>query len=235
MPDANRVNVAAAIAIIRALRGEPQPMAELDALGSLPADSDAQILAGIGFARAWSAFVANDLAQAHVLAAEAAAAWLGPERVDAWNLAGRAALWQRDLAAATAARDAVESAEVSGRAVDARLLTLNAGLATLRGEPGARDAHRAAAEAWRQLDLPLHLALCQLDEHVLGGNGEPPDESLGILQELGAEGLIGLVSARSPAARAPRARSTPPSGRTGSPTDAGRPRRRAARPRSPAG
>ena len=235
MPDANRVNVAAAIAIIRALRGDPQPMAELDALGSLPADSDAQILAGIGFARAWSAFVANDLAGAHVLAAEAAAAWLGPERVDAWGLAGRAALWQRDLAAATAARDAVESAKVSGRAVDARLLTLNAGLATLRGEPGARDAHRAAAESWRQLDLPLHLALCQLDEHVLGGSEEPPDEALGILQELGAEGLIGLVSARSPAARARRARSTPPSARTGSPTDAGRPRRRAARPRSPAG
>jgi tetratricopeptide (TPR) repeat protein len=235
MPDANRLNVAAAIAVIRALRGDAQPMAELDALGPLPADADAQIVAGVAFARAWSAFVAGELERARDLATEAAQGWLGPERIDAWTLAGRAALWQRDVGSAAAARDAIASAKVSGRAVDARLLTLDAGLATLRGAAGEHDAHRAAGEAWRQLDLPLHLALCQLDEHVLGGGAEPPAEALGILEELGAEGLLGLVSPRPAPGRARQARSRRPSAGTAPPTDEVRPRRRAARPRSPAG
>jgi tetratricopeptide (TPR) repeat protein len=235
MPDANRVNVSAAVAIIRALRGDPEPMAELDAIGFIPDDADAQILAGVAFSRAWSSFVRAELELAHRLATEAAEAWLGPERVDAWGLAGRAALWQRDLASASAARDAMQASNVSGRAVDARLLTLNAGLATLRGDPDARGMYRAAAEAWRQLDLPLHLALCQIDEHVLGAAGESPDEAIDILERLGAEGLLALVSARSPGGRARPARSRRPSARTGPPMDAGRPAPRGARPRSPAG
>jgi class 3 adenylate cyclase/tetratricopeptide (TPR) repeat protein len=232
LPEANRVNIAASIAIIRALRGDPEPMATLDAVASVAADTDAQIVAGVTFARAWSAFVAGDLEAAQRLAAEAAASWLGPERVDAWTLAGRAALWLRDAAGASLARGAVASANVSGRAVDARLQTLDAGLSTLRGEPAARDAYRIAAESWRQLDLPLHLALCELDEHLLSGDGEPPEEALRILEELKADGLVSLLSLRRPGSRARRARSHRPSVRTAPPTDADRPARRAARPRS---
>ncbi len=189
-------------------------------------------MAGVTFARAWSAFVSGDLDAAQRLAAEAAASWLGPERVDAWTLAGRAALWLRDPAGASLARGAVASANVSGRAVDARLQTLDAGLSTLRGEPAARDAYRTAAESWRQLDLPLHLALCELDEHLLGGNGEPPEEALRILEQLKADGLVSLLSLRRPGSRARRARSHRPSVRTAPPTDADHPARRAARPRS---
>jgi class 3 adenylate cyclase/tetratricopeptide (TPR) repeat protein len=235
IPDANRLNMAAAVAIIRALRGDPEPMAKLDALGPLPADADSQIQAGVTFARAWAAFIEGGFETSHRLAEEAAHGWLGPERVDAWALAGRAALWHGDVASATSARDAIRSSNLPGRTVDARLLTADAGIAALRGELTAHDAYRAAAQAWRQLDLPLHLALCQLDEHVLTPGSEPPDDALAILENLRAEGLLRLLRPQPAAARARPARSRRPSGRTASPTDAARPKRPGSHPRSPAG
>jgi hypothetical protein len=230
--DANRTNMAVTVAIIRALRGEPTPLAELDAVEPLPPDTDPQVAAEVLFARAWAAFVEGDLAAAHRLASDAASASFAAERVHKWALAGRSALWLGDADAASAALAQIEATRVRGRAVEARTRTLTAGIAALRGDPSAAAAYASALDAWRSIDLPLHAALCQLDAHRL--MGREADEAVRILDDLRANGLLRVSRGRGPKPASPRrrARSPRPSDGTAPPTDGARPRRRATAPRS---
>ena len=233
IPVANRINLAATSAVIRALRGEADPLAPVTRLEPLPDDLDSQIVAGLDLARAWVAFVAGEVTEARGLARRAAAGSLGAERSAAHALAARASLWAGDAAAAAAEIAAVESIEIRGRAVEAEVMTLRAGLLAFE-DPGAAHArYRAAGEAWRSLELAARLALCLADEHRLLAI-TPSPELLSVLEELEGAGLRALMVSGS-AGPARSARSRPPSADTAARSDGGRPRRRGRDRRSPAG
>lgn len=211
MPDANRINLAATVATIRALRGDPEPMAAIEAMEPFPAETDVQVVASVHHARAWAAFVGGNHETARQLAERAAAGSFGAERMEQRSLAIRSSLWLGDRDAAMAAFESLTAAPISGRASEAEIMTLSAGIAALDGEGDARARYRAASQAWRQLDLPLHLALCELDAYRLLPENEPSDEALGIIERLGADGLRRLIGR---GAARPRARSRPPTADT---------------------
>jgi hypothetical protein len=50
-----------------------------------------------------------------------------------------------------------------------------------------------AAAQWRALDLPFHLALCQLERHRFTDDGAARDEAVLILESLGGEGVLRAV------------------------------------------
>ena len=215
--EAHRIDLGVSTAIIRTLRGAPPPASEMDAMASSAAATDPQLLAGVEHARAWASFVAGDFAEARRLAAAAAAASFGAERVHQWTLATRACLW---MGARDAAADALRSLTelgTHGRATEAAVATLAAGLAALDGREEARALYRRAGEAWQDLDLPFHRALALLDAHRLLDDGHDPAEASSILMAMGADGLLAAAGA-GPAvtpgsALPPPARSRQPSGR----------------------
>ena len=191
--DAHRIDLAASSAVISALRGDASATAGLDRLHMLGADTDAQLLASVDHARAWSAFVGGDFPGAHRLAERAAGRSLGIEQHHHRALSARSALWAGDAEAGTDAVAALRALPVAGRAVAAATLTLEAGLLALGGDPDARDRYRQAAEQWRALELPPHLVLCLVDQHRLMPGADEPVEALGLIERLGAEGLLRLV------------------------------------------
>jgi class 3 adenylate cyclase/tetratricopeptide (TPR) repeat protein len=237
VPEANRINLAATIGIIHVLRGEPNPLAAIDAIEPLPTDLDAQIVAGIEMARAWAAFTAGDPPAARVLAQRAASRSLGITRGHAHALAARASLWSGDRASAESEVAALESLHIAGRAADAQLLTLRAGLLSGQDHSSAQACYRRAEEAWRSLDLPAHMALTLIDEHRLLGVPSSP-EMLAVLDQLGAAGLRRLVrdgAVNPPRAAPPPARSRRPKAGTARHSGAGHRPPPATGRRSPAG
>ena len=231
IPPANRINLAVTTSIIRALQGDPRPLASIEALEPFPDQIDSQVLHGVEHARAWAAFVAGDVGVAQSHARAAAAGSLGAERKRQLALAARCSLWLGDRAGASAVAEEL-AASSSGRATEATLLGLAAGLAGLDGAPDARARYRAAADAWRQLDLPLHLALCHLDAHRVLGEQEPASEAIGLLEILGADGLLRLIGRAGPP---PPARSRPPRAGTARRKDAARRTPRETDHRAPSG
>ena len=234
--DAYRIDLATSVAVIHALQGDTRAAALLDALEPLPADTDGQVVAGVQHARAWCAFVTGAFGEAHRLADAAIAGSFGAERAQQRALAARASLWQADREAAVADLAELEALGVAGRATSAMVTTLRAGIAALDSDPGARASYRQAAEAWRELDLPLQLALCLLDEHRLrAGKDVDAAERDGVLRTLGAEGLARLAGGEA-ASLSPRlaparpARSPRPTASTASRLDGVRRRRRATDP-----
>ncbi|MBA2266077.1 MAG: AAA family ATPase [Chloroflexi bacterium] len=236
LPDEFRMDLGASVAIIRSLQGHPQPMAAVDAM-PMPSSTDPQVLAGLLHARAWASFVAGAFDEARRFAMQAAESSLGAERANQWTLATRSSLWLRDPEAAAAGLHELRGLGLSGRAVHAASMTMEAGVVALSGREEARRRYRRAAEAWRELDLPFHLALTLLDAQRLLGDAGDGGEALAILAALGADGLAAVaISAVSPAAGPPRpARSRPPSARTAHRTGGGRRRPRATDRRVPPG
>jgi tetratricopeptide (TPR) repeat protein len=226
--DAHRIDLAVSTGIILALQGAPTPTSKVDALAATAAATDAQLRAGIDHTRAWAAFVAGDFADAHRLAASGAAASFGAERIHQWTLATRASLWMGARDAAADTLESLSALHVAGRATEAAVETLSAGVAALDGDPDAALRYRRAAEAWRGLELPVQLALCELDAYRLLPDAGLPHEAIAILEDHGASGLVHLVEAREraaispPAARPPRARSRPPNAGTAPPRDEAR-------------
>ena len=237
-----RIDLASISAVIRALRGHPEPMAVTDGLDVDLSGIDPQVLAAVTQSRAWVAFVSGAFGDARTMATSAAAQSFGAERARQWQFAARASLWLEDRQGARAALLAIDEVGVTGRATDAARATIEAGLAALDGDPMAQARYRAAAQSWRELALPLQLVLCLLDAQRLGG-GVPSDpaESDELLRVLRADGLARLAGVARDEAVSPRptpappARSRRPTGRTASRSDAARRRRRATDPPAPPG
>ncbi|MEO8511010.1 MAG: AAA family ATPase [Chloroflexota bacterium] len=188
IPTAYRIDLASSISIIRILRGAPQPLAALEALEPIDPATDPQDLASIDFARAWAAFIGGDMETAASLAATAASRSLGAEQHRELVLAARARLWARDPAGLTAALEAIEQLSIGGRAVDAARTTLMAGLAALGGDAAASIMYEAASARWRELELPLDLALARAEQRAFAG-GSADAEADELLERLGAAGL----------------------------------------------
>jgi class 3 adenylate cyclase/tetratricopeptide (TPR) repeat protein len=243
-----QIDLASISAVINALRGRPDPLAVTDGRDrDLDLDLDLstidpQVRAGVTYSRAWVAFVNGSFDEAATLATQAVADSLGAERARQAQLAVRANLWAGDREGAGDGIRTLDEAGVTGRATDAARATLEAGIAALDGDPTAHGRYRAAAQAWRELALPLPLALCLLDAERLGG-GAPADpaECDRLLRSLGADGLARLAGGAGIEAVSPRpaprppARSTRPTASTASRSDGGHRRRRASDPPAPRG
>ncbi len=239
IPDTFRIVLAANAATIRTLRGETGALTSLDALEPLPPDTDRQVIAGVRQARAWAAFVSGRADEARRLALEATAGYVGNDPPYQRALATRAAMWAGERDAVADGVAGLVAGPQWGRATEATLLTMRAGLSAMNGEGDAHVEYRRARAAWDALDLPLQLALCMLDEIRLSADTTSADELGQLISALGAGGLLPLLGAagrpvRSRSAPPPRAQSPRPSGGTDRPKDAAhRPPRASDRPAPP--
>ena len=225
IPETFRIVLAANAATIRALRGAADAMEALDALEPLPPDTDRQVVAAVRQARAWAALVAGDFESSRRLAQEATDGYVGNDPAYQRALATRAALWAGDRSSATASITSLAAPGRWGRATEATLVTMDAGMAALTGKD-AHSRYRGARSAWEALGLPLQLGLCMLDEHRLVP-GVGTDELIVLLTSLGADGLLPFANVEGAAVSSgsapPRpARSRPPSGGTARRTGGGR-------------
>ena len=238
IPDTFRIVLAANAATMNALRGAPDALEPLDALDPLPPDTDRQVVAGVRQARAWAAFLAGEFDEARRLADEAIEGYVGNDPAYQRALATRAALWSGDRSSAAAGIARLGGPGQWGRATEATMATMEAGLIALDGGE-AHGRYREARSAWEALDLPLQLALCLMDEHRLARDATSTTELMVPLNALGADGLMTLAGADGSALRSrsgppPPARSRQPSGRTARPTGGGRrPPRASGRPAPP--
>jgi class 3 adenylate cyclase len=192
--DAYRLDLAASASIIRALRGLERPLEPLEALEPVDAETDPQDLAAADHARGWAAFLSGDPTSAAAHAQQGAERALGAERLRGLDLVARAHLWTGDLSALRDTVSAIDAMGVKGRWADAVAATLSAGISALEGEAGAAAGYATAAAAWRELDLPLHLALCLLEWHrFVGAEAATLAEARSVCDRLGARGLDRLV------------------------------------------
>ena len=192
--DAYRVVFDATAATIHALRGDDAPLAALEGDAAPPPDTDEQVRAAVSQAAAWASIVSGDLEATRGHAEAAIAGYVGNDPACQRAMATRASLWLGDHAAARAALERLDAGLRPGRAAEAVSLTLHAGLAALQEEAGAIAAYDRAEADWRELELPLQRALCLLDRQWLvpdAGAGE----LIGLLEELGADGLRRLIGA----------------------------------------
>jgi class 3 adenylate cyclase/tetratricopeptide (TPR) repeat protein len=185
---AHHIQSAATEATIRGLRGEPGASRPLRALLPLDPATDPQMAAAFDLARAWIRFAEGRHSGARRAATGAAGVLLGAERHVAFVLAARAALWKRDERAVRHGLAGLTAMRERGRVVTASTLTLRAGAGALAGSPDAPALYDEAESAWRQLRLPLHLALCLAERGSLLGGGHGEAEA--ILTGLGASTLL---------------------------------------------
>jgi class 3 adenylate cyclase/tetratricopeptide (TPR) repeat protein len=121
---------------------------------------------------------------------------LSTSLVESAALTARAALWAGDLDRLERAIDEVKAYGAHGRWLAVMVATLSAGLEARNGDLArAADGYLAAAAAWRVLDAPFQLALCQVEAARLlaegsGEAGHAADEARTILAGLGASALI---------------------------------------------
>ena len=189
---AHRIALVTSEATLLALQGKVDVAASLIAsLQPIDPAIDAQALASVDFARGWIAFIEAAFADAQARARAAAEVFQGADRAAALLLATRAALWQRNLASVLSGRGEIEQQANRGRMTDAGLLTMDAGAAAIGGDETAAALYDNAIARWRELDLPLQLALCLVErDRLLGGGGQ---EAESILRRLGAEGILALA------------------------------------------
>ena len=190
---AHRIQFAATEATLRALRGEQEPGAILEALKPIDPRTDPQILGAIDLAAAWIAFLDHRFEDAGELGEISAARSLGAEQHAAFALAARARLRVGDPDRASTQLAAIRALHTRGRAVDAVRDTIQAGISALTGRPDEADAaYRAAAEQLRALDLPLQLGLCLLDHETFlpSGEGSGSGAAVGIFEGLQARALL---------------------------------------------
>jgi hypothetical protein len=205
---AHRVAFAANEAALRALRGDGEAERVLRDVEPLDIDTDRQVVAGMDMARAWMAFCASRFDDARRLALAAAEASLGADRHAALVLAGHGAIWQRDAKGVAGVLRELRDAPRSGRAIRAALATLEAGHAALAGRDEAAEQYDRAVAAWRDVRLPLHLALCLVEQDRCltsdGHGGRATAEAMSILHGLGAAGLAVAVTPPTGASAGPR-------------------------------
>ena len=197
LPSTYQLDFAAMRATINALRGEADPLADMERLGAPEPDLDPHALGWTESARAVASVVAGDLERGLVLAQSAAGRTVGLERAEALTLVGRIATWTGAADAAAEALAELQAEAVWGRAVAARATTLRAAVAAISDPAAVAPADALwdeALAAWRELDLPLREALTLLDRWMVRGDPRDRDAGTQILEGLGARGLIAALA-----------------------------------------
>ena len=154
-------------AVLTALRGgdASDDLAEAERL--VTKVQDTQYTSYCHWGRAWAAFAAGRLDEAREEAGSAAQ--VTPFFVPiSLPLAGRAALWAGDAAAAGAVVTRIEASVGRGQAIALDFATLRAGVAALEGRrTDAIAGYREALRGWRQLGLAFDEAMAALDIAIL--------------------------------------------------------------------
>ena len=109
--------------------------------------------------------------------------------------AGHAAIWRGDVDRLRAVVDRFAQIGLRGRSIDAELETFRAAVSALEAAPNAGDQFAAAAEEWRELDLPLGRGLCLMAfGGLLGATDErarrAQEDARAIFTGLGAAALL---------------------------------------------
>jgi tetratricopeptide (TPR) repeat protein len=193
LPTPYRLDFAATIATIHALRGDPDPLGVLDRVGEHEPDLDPHAFGWSRLARGVAALVAGDRRGALEWARRVAADTIGFDRAEALALAGRVASWSGDRDGAAAVLGELEEEPRWGRAAEARLRTLQASVA----QPSSAEAWDPPLRLWRALGLPYREALCLADRWMLRGEPADRDAAVALLDGLGASALIAVVAGRS--------------------------------------
>lgn len=201
LPITDRVDFGGIEALVGTWRGDAAALGRFDELAALvPATGEELAGATLLYRRslAWLALGRTAAAQADAEAAlRGLAAFGGRTAVREGGVAvARAALWNGDTDRLGRAIADLRSSGLGGRWVEAIGTTLEAGLAARLGDAeAAADLYADSTAAWRQLDVPLQLALCRLEAAALlpVGSDEAAaarDEATAACELLGARALL---------------------------------------------
>jgi len=198
LPTVYRVDFAVTQTVIDGMRGKADASRPIEGIGDLEADLDLEAVGSINHARAVVAMCVGSFSEALELAIAATNGTQGFDEFEALTLAGRLAAWSGDAEGADQSLTALDAHRLWGRAADAARHTLRAAVASLRGGDVASTAAEgewtAALAAWRELDLPLRLALCHLDRWFLTGRETDQASAREIFERLGATPLAALAA-----------------------------------------
>ena len=212
LPLTDRVDFESTAALVLAWRGDPAAAARFAALDELVAGVEPDLAVASLRGRQADAALAMGRPDGALRYAEAAipmfrTTGLRTSILDGTAPAARAALWAGDLDRAKLMIDEIERSGLHGHWVSGLLLTLGAGVAALSANPTAVDRYAEAAASWRRLDVPLQLALCQLEAaHLLPADlaetSAARDEARAIMDGLPGAGpdrpaRTGLVAAEA--------------------------------------
>ena len=211
----DRIDLGSVVATILTWRGESDADGRFGRLDALLATQPDPLASSVLLSRRSLALLSLGRARealAHTEATTLARSSTGLSTLLLENsvLTSRAALWAADRGSLAGALDAIRAVGPRGRWLTAVTTTLAAGLDALDGRTtAARDGYGLAAARWRTLDVPLQLALCQVEAaHFLPtGTVEAAaaaDEARAILAGLGATGVhreAGRASRRARGAR----------------------------------
>ncbi|MDP9482893.1 MAG: AAA family ATPase, partial [Chloroflexota bacterium] len=201
LPVPDQIDLGSIAAIVSTWRGDPGAAARFTALEErLPTPSD-PLASAVFLARRSMAALAVGRPMDALTDAEATTPILRPtglstSMVESAVLTARAALWAGDVDRLRRAVEEVKAYGSRGRWLGAMVTTLTAGLLARTGKAsGAVDRYATAASAWRELGVPLQLALCQIEAaHLLAPGTAPAEdaaaEARAILGGLGAKTLI---------------------------------------------
>jgi class 3 adenylate cyclase/tetratricopeptide (TPR) repeat protein len=198
-PAENRASLLNTGLLVSSLRGEEVAgtLAEIERL--IGSSTDLRLMANLANARGAVAFAAGDLVEAQAQFERAAD--VDETDTDARLDAAHAALWLGDLAGAAAALSALDASAFRTPAVEARRVTIRAGLAAGEGRPSeAIGLFRDALRRWRDLHFVFDETLCAIDMATLLDPAEPEvraaaDAAREILVPLKAKPLLDRLDA----------------------------------------
>ncbi|MEO6060182.1 MAG: adenylate/guanylate cyclase domain-containing protein, partial [Candidatus Limnocylindria bacterium] len=192
---ADRFQVDSIAVLPNVLRGRPyvEGLARAEAFAGT--SDEPGVVGQVNSLKGWIALIDGRFADAHAAWSATAAINVGYATTES-KLAARAALWAGDATQARAAADLLRSVGSRGRAINASLRGIDAGIAALTGQSEeAATGYRDAIRQWRDLEAWFDLALCQLDYvRFVGGNS--PDvaaaatEARAIFTRLGAPAFL---------------------------------------------
>jgi class 3 adenylate cyclase/tetratricopeptide (TPR) repeat protein len=214
----DRIWLLAQALIIGRLRGEARADAQAEfESAAAPVAEQAVQQTDIRDLEAWSALIEGRLQEAS-RNWESTAAASPLNAPSALSLAGRARLWDGDVAGARAALDAGDATSVHGPFVEARRMALAAGIAALEGREGEAIAlYGRARDAMREAKVMFELALVGLDMAVLLDPALPAvesaiQESRQILGRLRAGPVLAMLDSALDGSLRPLPRIDAPSG-----------------------
>ena len=176
----------------RAWRGDPTEELLLEVERLAGDTSDRQVLVSVDDARAAGTMSAGALSEA-AAAYRRAAAWDTGSTPDVLALAARLSLRDGDAAAAASDLAALEATGARGPAIDARRVSIQAGLAALGGRGGdALVLYRDAIRRFRDSGLPFDEALTAIEMATLLDPAEPEVRAAA---DAGREILVRLAAA----------------------------------------
>ena len=202
-PDEDSLELLFAATIVPALRGEDLAGILGDIERLVGSSTDIGMLNSLYNSRGFAALGAGDLGAAQAAFHRAGEAY--PTDTEARSNAAHAALCRGDGPGAAAELAGIDATGFRAPAVEARRITIRAGLAAVEGRvPEALGLYRDALRRWRDLKLVVEEALCAVDMATLLDPAEPEvraamDSAREILVRLKAKPLLERLDAARPA------------------------------------